>query len=39
MGGLLLGILLARPIASLVADHFGWRAVFGAAAVVTIAIR
>ncbi|NAT17838.1 hypothetical protein CU663_26940 [Pseudomonas syringae pv. actinidifoliorum] len=38
MGGLLLGILLARPIASLVADHFGWRAVFGSAAVVMIGI-
>jgi predicted MFS family arabinose efflux permease len=28
MSGLLLGILLARPASSLVADHFGWRAVF-----------
>ena len=26
MGGLLLGILLARPLSSLVADHFGWQA-------------
>jgi predicted MFS family arabinose efflux permease len=25
---LLLGILLARPLSSLVADHFGWRAMF-----------
>ncbi|MDO7902447.1 MFS transporter [Pseudomonas sp. K13] len=32
MGGLLLGILLARPLSSLIADHFGWRAVFIAAA-------
>jgi predicted MFS family arabinose efflux permease len=32
MGGLLLGILLARPLSSLVADHFGWRTVFFAAA-------
>ncbi|MCD5995501.1 MFS transporter [Pseudomonas sp. CDFA 602] len=38
MGGLLLGILLARPISSLVADHFGWRAVFGSAAVVMLGI-
>ncbi|WP_165728941.1 MFS transporter [Pseudoalteromonas sp. 31A1] len=28
MAGLLLGILLARPISSLIADNFGWRAVF-----------
>ncbi|ELQ17765.1 putative transporter-like membrane protein [Pseudomonas fluorescens BRIP34879] len=32
MGGLLLGILLARPVSSLVTDHFGWRAMFIAAA-------
>src|SRR5258708_192082 len=32
MSGLLLGILLARPIASLVADHAGWRAMFFASA-------
>ncbi len=32
MGGLLLGILLSRPISSLVADHFGWRASFWMAA-------
>ena len=32
MGGLLLGILLARPVSSLVTDHFGWRAMFMAAA-------
>lgn len=38
MSGLLLGILLARPLSSLVADHFGWRAVFLYAAVVMLAI-
>ena len=34
MSGLLLGILLSRPLSSVVAGHFGWRVVFGAAAVV-----
>ncbi|CAM4029070.1 putative MFS-type transporter YdeR [Pseudomonas reidholzensis] len=38
MGGLLLGILLARPLSSLVADHFGWRTVFIGAAGVMLAI-
>jgi predicted MFS family arabinose efflux permease len=28
MGGLMVGILLSRPIASLVADAFGWRAFY-----------
>ena len=38
MGGLLLGILLARPVSSLVADHFGWRMVFIGAASLMLAI-
>ncbi|GFM85684.1 MFS transporter [Pseudomonas cichorii] len=38
MGGLLLGILLARPVSSVVADNFGWRAVFGSAAVLMAGI-
>ncbi len=33
MSGLMVGILLSRPLASLIADRWGWRAVFGAAAV------
>jgi len=33
MSGLLLGILLARPAASLIASFFGWRTVFFASAV------
>ncbi len=32
MSGLLMGILLARPLASLVADWFGWHAIFGLSA-------
>jgi predicted MFS family arabinose efflux permease len=38
MSGLLTGILLARPIASLIADSFGWRVVFGASAVLMLII-
>lgn len=38
MGGLLLGILLARPASSLVADYFGWRMVFIGAAVLMLMI-
>lgn len=34
VSGLLLGIMLARPLASLVADVAGWHAVFGGAALV-----
>jgi predicted MFS family arabinose efflux permease len=36
MGGLIAGIMLARPIASIVAYHFGWRAIFLIAAVVMV---
>ena len=38
MGGLMLGILLSRPFASFVADHFGWHAVFGSATVMMVVI-
>jgi predicted MFS family arabinose efflux permease len=34
MSGLLLGIMLARPVSSLVANAFGWRVVFGASTVL-----
>ncbi len=39
MSGLITGILLSRPAASLLADHFGWRAVFfiSAAAMLVLA--
>ncbi|GAB7532128.1 MFS transporter [Pseudomonas sp. 3A(2025)] len=38
MSGLLLGILLARPLSSLVADHFGWRVMFIGAALLMLGI-
>lgn len=40
MSGLLLGIMLARPVSSLVADFFGWHAVFAlsAAAILILAL-
>jgi len=34
MSGLLVGIMLSRPIAGFVANRWGWRSVFGASAVV-----
>jgi len=34
MSGLLVGIMLSRPIAGFVADQWGWRTVFAASAVV-----
>lgn len=38
MSGLLLGILLARPLASVVAGEFGWRAVYLMAAALMLLI-
>ncbi|HVJ53724.1 MAG TPA: MFS transporter [Aliidongia sp.] len=38
MSGLLLGILLARPLSSLIAGRFGWRAVFGGEAVLLVVL-
>jgi predicted MFS family arabinose efflux permease len=36
VSGLLLGIMLARPVASLIADHASWHVVFGGAAVLIV---
>jgi len=38
VSGLLLGIMLARPAASLIADHAGWHTVFGGAAVAVLVL-
>ncbi|KXO04371.1 MFS transporter [Bacillus tropicus] len=38
MSGLLLGIMLARPISSLVADMWGWNAIFALSATVIIVL-
>ena len=38
VSGLLLGIMLARPAASLIADHGGWHAVFGGAAMAILVL-
>ncbi|WP_419735573.1 MFS transporter [Pseudomonas sp. COR18] len=38
MSGLLLGILLARPVSSLLSEYFGWRGVFYSAAVLMVVI-
>ncbi|WP_426109689.1 MFS transporter [Massilia sp. PWRC2] len=38
VSGLLLGIMLARPVASLIADHASWHVVFGGAAVVIVVL-
>ena len=38
MSGLLLGIMLSRPVSSLIAANFGWRTVFGTSAVAMVAL-
>ncbi len=38
MGGLIAGIMLARPAANFIASAFGWRAVFGTAAALAVVI-
>jgi predicted MFS family arabinose efflux permease len=38
MGGVLTGVMLARPVALFIAANFGWRAVFGFSAALTVAI-
>lgn len=38
MSGLLIGVMLARPVSSLIADAFGWRAVFGISALTITAL-
>jgi predicted MFS family arabinose efflux permease len=38
VSGLLLGIMLARPAASLIADHASWHVVFGGAAVAILVL-
>lgn len=38
MAGLLTGIMLARPLANLVASDFGWRAIFWISAVAMLAV-
>jgi predicted MFS family arabinose efflux permease len=38
MSGLLLGIMLARPVSSLIADHFGWHVIYVLSAVATASL-
>ena len=38
MGGMLIGILLARTVAGFVGTWFGWRAMYGVAAVMMVAM-
>jgi predicted MFS family arabinose efflux permease len=38
MSGLLMGIMLSRPVSSLIAHQFGWRTVFGISAVAMVVL-
>jgi predicted MFS family arabinose efflux permease len=38
MSGLLVGIMLARPVSSLIANAFGWRPVFGMSAAMMVLV-
>ena len=38
MSGLLLGIMLSRPLSSLIAHSFGWRTVFGMSAILLVVL-
>jgi predicted MFS family arabinose efflux permease len=38
VSGILIGILMSRTISGLVAEHFGWRAIYLAASTVTLAL-
>jgi predicted MFS family arabinose efflux permease len=38
MGGLLCGVLLARVFAGLIADHWGWRALYSLSAILMLAL-
>ena len=38
MSGLIAGILLARPVASLIADRLGWRPVFALSSIIMLAL-
>ena len=35
MGGLIAGIMLARPVSSMMTASFGWRAIFGVSSAAT----
>jgi len=38
MSGVMIGVLLSRPLATLIADAFGWRGVFVASAIAILAL-